>query len=533
MSNKNLITINTSTALSRVSNVINVTNNLLQEYFNSNERRIYEYLNDFKDEIDAINIISLYYPLTEEMLLEYKEVLNWSSIVRNKSIKWNEDCLFTLVEQKYLHIVHLVLFNTCPSSPDWVNKFLYLIDSNNLQNINESALIFMEDIVIGHWGEELQITRMYDSFEARLEQLPKFKDFIWNYIFLNSKLDLTDELIKKCEDNWDWDLLSKNITLSWTNELLEKYVDKWNWEYLSQNSSIPWTLKIIENFVDRLDWDSLSKNRVLPWSMDLIENFCSKWNWYILSDNSKLPWSVQLIEKFKERWSWSNLTTNLYLPWSEDLMLRYIEKWDWKKSLLNRKFPWTNKTVKQNLQESYVAEAIKSSDINFPFTIELLESNFEILDWGSISMNESIPWTKEILEKFKENLEWYYLSSDRGLPWNEELIKNYKDYWDWEDLSRNFSLPWTIDLIERFKDNWCWYGLSRNLSIPWSNELIEKYHNRWNWENLSKNVSCTLTDALIEKYFININIQCYFENLAKIKSYDKPINKFLKLKFKI
>ena len=102
---------------------------------------------------EAMDRISLEYPLTAEMLKKYSDELNWAKVSNNASINW---------------------------SSDMIKAFEYYIDWTEFSEFVSEKLL-------------------YD------EVIDRFKDkWDWKALSNNSGLKLTYELLDRYIDRWDW-----------------------------------------------------------------------------------------------------------------------------------------------------------------------------------------------------------------------------------------------------------------------------------------------------------------------------------------
>ena len=104
---------------------------------------------------------------------------------------------------------------------------------------------------------------------------------------------------------------------------------------------------------------------------------------------------------------------------------------------------------------------------------------FEKIDWQELSKNTS-PGAIELLEKNFEKIDWIYLS---GNPNAIHLLEKNPAKIDWYWLSQN---PNAIHLLEKNPEKIVWYALSLNSNAI---HLLEKNPEKIHWGWFSKNPS--------------------------------------------
>ena len=182
---------------------------------------------------------------------------------------------------------------------------------------------------------KLHICGCYPLTEGFMENNQKIIN--WEYLSSNEKLQWSEQLIEKFQDQWDWACLSTNESLPWGDEIIIRFANRWIWDrkenyhgsYLIHNSAIKWSKDIIykypekfpgmwlatqtdllnnhpeilQDFKDKLWWDYISGDEYLNWSEELIDRFIPYWNWAILSANEAVTWTNRLKEKYIKRFS--------------------------------------------------------------------------------------------------------------------------------------------------------------------------------------------------------------------------------------
>lgn len=399
------------------------------------QQEVFQFFCDFPELL--LSCAEMYYPLTNQQLIEYAEMWNWYSICWNKRIKWNDDLL------DYIH-----------------------------DNTNSSRLLrwCYEDVPV--W--ECISTCPYIDWSFELIEKYKFS-LKWNgkpdSFFRSNKIHWTVELLEQFAAFGSWKCLSESAftNFTWSSELLITHSDKFDWSLLSENKNIPWSLTLICEHSDNWDWTNLSKNPNLPWSDMLIFLFGHDlWDWLELSGNKNIPWSIDLIKACESSIHWDTLSLRGNLGWANIVFFNeFQDKLDFKLISLNRTVKWST---------------------------ELIEKFETRWDWSWLSGNGSLPWSQSLIEKYADKWRWTQgdtwhtykgidalsesISANRGIPWDIKLIERYCDLLDWSYFSITIRRQLTPEMLSRFKDFWHWKGMSHTYDF-WTRKLIRKY-----WEKL-------------------------------------------------
>ena len=160
---------------------------------------------------EAMDRISLEYPLTAEMLKNYSDELNWTKVSNNASINW---------------------------SIDMIKAFEYYIDWTEFSEFVSEKLL-------------------YD------EVIDRFKDkWDWKALSNNNGLKLTYELLDRYIDRWDWSAIIKRGEWNkrediFSLEFLKRYQDRIPMEEL-ENSEL-W-MDIVEKEMDAIKKEMILKS---------------------------------------------------------------------------------------------------------------------------------------------------------------------------------------------------------------------------------------------------------------------------------
>ena len=447
----------TEIRLQRVGNLMKISDGLLLE-----NSELLEFC--LKHPEFFFTLISRYYPLKINQIIELEESINFSNLSANRNSEWSVEIIekyFDKWNWEGYFGIGLSGNDALPWSIELIEKFK-----------NKWGWLILSSTDGIPWSIEL-----IDKFKNELNHKPY--EFSRNqkwYEDINRKTELlwSVEFIEKYYMLWDLELLCKNPSLPWSIDFiiqideLTKKMDSYDssdpintrsdfngtwWYYLCANIPSKIFLELSENLNWKLNWMGLSINENLPWSIEFFEKYINKWDWNGLSQNEKFPWSIELIEAFKNNWNWFNLSRNKKLSWSIDLIEKYSDKWEWGHRII-----YVNK---YNVNEE--STGLNEND-GLPMSLEIIERFQNKWYWNYLGQNKSIPWSIELIEKFKTK--WY---------WGGEYSSQHSSY---DGLSLNTRLPWSIEFIEQFEDKWDWNYLRKNEGLPWSLELIKKFEDK-------------------------------------------------------
>lgn len=192
---------------------------------------------------------------TEEIIEKNKDVIDWQSLSKVKSIPWDLDFI-----RKF------------ESKISW----LYLSNNTgvtfNLKILNE-------------------FSQKWD-FECLSD---------------NPSLKIEFELLSNFEDKWDWKALSYGADRDQFDiKVLYEYADRLCWDNISANTNIHWDYHLIDDFQYRINWKLLSQNPSLEFSSEILEEFGAKLNSTDLIVHNKKYHNKEFITKYKDniRWKW-------------------------------------------------------------------------------------------------------------------------------------------------------------------------------------------------------------------------------------
>ena len=151
--------------------------------------------------------------LDTSVLWDYKDILNWKLVTKNK------------------------------------------IDCGDLQQLEK----YQEYI-------DWQVVSASDNFVLSIDNLNRFKHLLqWRIINQRSDLVINNKTLESFADVIDWNKASASRNIIFTEELIEQYRSKWNWQILKQNPSI----------IEKLD-SVLSKYKTEVNCVSFLERFPQK-----------------------------------------------------------------------------------------------------------------------------------------------------------------------------------------------------------------------------------------------------------------
>lgn len=380
------------------------------------------------------DLISRFYPFTNEEVLDYKSVINFSRdhLMENESIQWTSDLLekvSDLIDWTALWKINHMTFDL-----NFFRKFESKID---FSSIRFSRNIKWSDELIDEYGERLDLNRA---------------------LFTNKHL-LTIENLRRFRNVLDWSKVSKLIQLDFTEPVFIEFFDQWDWKSLSSNENLSFTFEFVRDYSNLLDFDLLSKN---PKCIDLIYRYptSSRWNWekvvlnpafnydestfsfvfghykrqYLKNNNDQLGIENQALSSFLTT-LFSNHSTDLnfflqdefiqHLPWDKicrnssiQMSLEFIEankvKINFKEPqfIRNHQFVLTEQFIKENIT---LFDTSSSSFYFLPLSTDFVQNNLERINWNNLSFAEQLNWSWEFISMYYERFNFFKLSKNRAI----------------------------------------------------------------------------------------------------------------------
>ena len=377
-----------------------------------------------------IDLISRFYPLSNEDLIKYKEILNFGryQLIINENINWNIDLIKSVKEK-------------LDCTAFW-----------KLKNISLNRLFFdaFDDLI------DYSSIHLSKNIEWSSDLISIYGDkFEWNKLSMRKDPLSNIDYLRQFRNRVDWQSVSERINLNFSDEIIEEFKDFWNWSKLSLNENLPISLEFLEKYKDKLDFGELSRN---PACIDIILKYhkSSRWNWNNVIVNPGLKYNDEIFELvffyFKNQ--------SIYKFWNKTTFYNITIN-----SILKRVFhsPFTQKSY--FLKERFTAllpwDVVSKSNvvldmdfiINFKDKIDFKENGFlkengKLIDKDFILCNIELfnlenyrfyylDIDNEILEKCKENINWNYLSSSENFEWSWKFVSDNYDKLNFFRLSIN------------------------------------------------------------------------------------------------
>jgi hypothetical protein len=323
---------------------LNALRVISKNYYNDNLLSLCLRHSDF-----MIDLLSSYYPLANEVILQHRHLINFYNLGKNTNIsKEDKITLFDIIGDDGI-LEDVKLNDSSNQSTDEV------IDLDSIHNPNDWFNIAYNPNVL--WNEEA-IDKYRHSWENKTNT-DGLSEGVWYALSDNTKMNWSIHLIEKYANfdggnvGWDWEALSQNPSLPWNIELIDTYSQYWHWDKLSINTGIPFTFELIEKFEKNFIWfsgkDNLSSNIALPWSREFIQTYDKYWNVNYLVANEGITWDDDMIEEYRKKSdiNFEGLFKNPSVQWTLPLILKYeeqcFESWKYcddeiKKSIYDKAF---------------------------------------------------------------------------------------------------------------------------------------------------------------------------------------------------
>lgn len=388
-----------------------------------------------------IDLISRFYPLSENEILQFKGVLNFdnSHLMSNESIYWSEN-LIDEVKEKIDWTILIGLKNIYLDL-HFIKKFEKYIDFKGIwysKNVK--------------WSKEL-----IDIYEDKIQ---------WGGFLILQEPFSTIENLRKYKEILDWSIVSRGIKIPFSDDVFEEFKDYWDWKKLSSNPNLPLSVEFIQKYIDKLDFDQLSIN----------------------------PTSLPIIYKYptSKRWNWNKVVINRGLEYSKesfDFLLLNYEKYV---------FPEGIKTelIDILVTNSLIQRIFKGSqkDLNFFFS----KWYIKFVPWDILSKRSNTLLDMTFINTHKEKLN--FKESDlikriKDIVTTDFIIENKELF----DSNRHFfyDLPLTIDLLENHFTDIYYFYLSKCHKLDWNWDFI--YEHLYEFDSVNLSLNDGIYKRLIEK----------------------------------
>lgn len=335
--------------------------------------------------------VSAYYPLSEEDLVRYSDVLQWQFVSQNENIRWTTPMVKRFAEQLQWEDFSGSRFFT---EEEQIERFTSLIDWGFNHHIIGGSILNNPHI---RWDiNRIERYRRNLSFVT----LSRSEQVVW-----------TPDLIDRYLKDWDWDSLSENTSLPWSLEFLRRYFTFWSFDswFFQGNQGITGCLEIVEEFWEFLCGVSIFANEKLPWvEMQLLSKWRDKIDWRGVAYNPLLLGQPGFFEKhirhWEERQLFKFLSDNEGLPWSEEIFECFIDRWDMTEISTNKALPWTDEFIDRYehvLEWGWHEWTLPDSEFDDPGNM----ISVHICHQGLVN-NEGLPWSLDFIQKYEGKIDF-------------------------------------------------------------------------------------------------------------------------------
>lgn len=266
-----------------------------------------------------------------------------------------------------------------------------------------------------------------------------------------------------------------------------------------------------------LDWNWISGNNSIRWTAELVDRYKDKLDWEFFSANSAAFANIELLDQFVNYIDWKGINSGKFfsfsvgvnenIPWTVELIKTYADRLNFEHLSNNEKLPWSEQLIDQ-FDDRWDWEGVASNP-GVPWTLSLVKKHFEKIDFSSNWVNSNLSFTDQIdlIEEFSDQLNWRIICSNPKLPWKEEnLLKRWEKRLNWYGLATNEILHKDQSFFESNLEKWLadpfnYFGLlSRNSALHWSAELIERFSDFWDWDWLCMNKGISWDTKMIDRF---------------------------------
>jgi hypothetical protein len=375
-------------------------------------------IQELEDQINTliINAISLQFPLKQNEVIKYQNILNFADglIDRNKNITWDYELIETLKDK--LNWSYIYRWEGITIDFAFYQKYNQYL---HIQNVIYSRNVIWEKNLLG---------------EAK-----KVLDWQSRNIFYHDFI--TKESLYEHFEELDWDFISRQINKPLSEELIDEFIEYWNWDILSRNFALPITFNFIVKYKEKLNFDSLSGN---PNCLPIILKYphSNKWNWKNILSNFKFEISDDNYEYYYKYFNkfivtkYPNLINNDYQirAFYIDRLLKYNHS----------ELTFLFKKPEIHLLEKIVIFNSKKTKIDF-ITLTYLKNKLDFKSDGVIYAIRDAVTPEFIIE----NIDYFKLDSYLfyKLPINYEMLKLLEGKINWNLFSSCTTFDWNWDFI--------------------------------------------------------------------------------------
>lgn len=352
-----------------------------------------------------LNIVSSFYPLNPEQMLQYRAYWNWNNISCNENINWSIETI-----------------NVVKSYLNW-----------SLFSTNSSAF------------KNIASIHAFDGF-IDWEGIDGYEDESFS---LNTGINWSHEFIARHEHKINFEKLSSNESVPWSEELINKYKEKWSYKNLAMNNAVPWSISLFEEYLDTsyFFYHHVQANKRFISDIEFIEKYHNYMDWSLVFANPNLPWQkLQLLYRWKKFISWFGVARNAF----------FFEN--------DSTFFHDNLIYWHDLSKKGQGKAI-SQNSALPWSIEFIKKHNTLWDWYTLSINSTLPWCGELIEIFSANLRWGGIKPGALLNEEGEIISETGGEIYESGMIENEALPWSLGFIKYFENNIDFKSLSENKGV--------------------------------------------------------------------
>lgn len=403
-------------------------------------------------------------PLTQSFIEEFKDHWNWHTLSRNENVPWSEELILTFKHK-------------------WI--WDYLIEQPLIAN--NPTLLSLCHTCWEEWGEQATLINKRDGS---------------NFYAMASHRNVSKSFILKYRKEWfkyDWEKICENYINSpyWDADFIDALKEYWNWKTLSYNQSLPWTEELVERFKDKWFWPAISWNRVLNWNEEFINKFQSYVDWKTLGRNKSVPWTWDMINQYADKIRWTEayydkLASDFYIPglYQNPNIIWTVERFKKYKSDIHKEISDFLKSINFNYKDYF-------EDYEYP-----INEHYERY-W--IYWHNTNNWSYELLQYILQgkdedcsakDLNWEYISEFGIYFWKNDFVEKYQNKFNYRLLIKNKHFPWNKYLNKIAphlnEDNWIQLiegeifkiNFKEGEKLQWTNETIKLLINTCSWENI-------------------------------------------------
>lgn len=394
-----------------------------------------------------IDLISRFYPLSNEDIIKYKDILNCDryQLMANENINWNIE-LIKLLKVK-IDCTAFWKLNNINFDITFFDEFDDIIDYSSIHILNK---IVWSSQLVSKYGDKFDWNRLssYEEVISNIEILRRYKDrFNWVFISERIKISFSDEIIQEFKDYWDWSKLSLNKNLPISLVFLEKYKDSLDFENLSRN---PTCIDIILKYAksNRWNWNDVIINPGFEYddkNFELVFNYYSR---YYILNFLHTKYNISNISKFRKTITFNFLEKIFHSPFTQKSYFvcdKFIEY-----------FPWDN-LCKSNIEVDLefiikFKEKINFKENNFlKVNGKLLDEDFIFNNIELFDLNKSnfyqLNINDKIIDEYTKKINWCYLSFSENIEWSWDFVSDNYEKLDFIKLSNNEKAY--VDLIKK------------------------------------------------------------------------------------